>query len=121
MLLAYLTRVRDGIDYTDLVLIPDKPDSLTVPTSVFLLSETIYAVYRIGPEEAFITNLDTDGGLIIQPMEPAGLYLTLNLPVRPGFRVRRIKLIRTGERSCKVYYEKDRSGWEEYIANKQRV
>lgn len=123
MLLSYLTRTnKDGVDYVDLCIIPDKPDLLTVPTSIFLLGETTAAVYRVGPEEAFITNIDSDGGLIIQPMEPAGLYLTLNLAIRPGLRVKRIKLTRVGNsRDCKVQYERDRGGWEDYVANRQRV
>lgn len=121
MLVAYLTRIRDGKDYTDLCIIPDKPDLLTVPTSLFTLGETPVAVYRIGPEESFITNIEPDGALVITPIEPAGLYLTLNVAVRPGMRVKRVKVIRTGEKSCKIYFEKERAGWEEYLANRQRV
>ena len=122
MLLSYMTRInKDGEDYIDLCIIPDKPDNLSIPTSVFMLTETVAAVYRVGPEEAFITNLDTDGALIIQAMEPAGLYLTLNVAIRPGLRVRRIKLFRNPDRTCRVQYEKDRGGWIDYQANLQRT
>ncbi len=121
MLLSYLTRTKDGNDYVDLCIVPDKPDSLTVPTSIFMLGETPSAVFRLSGEEAFIANIDTDGGLIIQPLEPAGLYLTLNLAIRPGLRVKRIKLMRSDNRTCRVFFEKERQGWEEYQANRQRT
>ena len=122
MILAYITRTRNDQDYMELSIVPDKPDQLSIPVNVFTIHPTRAAVYRVSAEESFMAIADpTDGGLVLKAIEPAGLYLTLNVAIRPGLRVKRIKLLRREDGSCTTMYEKERGGWEEYVANHERT
>jgi hypothetical protein len=122
MLLAFVNRTRNEQDQLELCIVSEKSDLLTVPIRVFSLRAQDAAVYRAGPDETFTVNEDpNDGGLILSTSEPNALFLTQNHAVRPGMRVKRIKIVGTSEDNCQVYYDRDKGIWERWLANRERT
>lgn len=119
MLLAYITGFGEKNDQLELCLIPDKPDSLARPVPIRSLFPNTAGVVRIGPDEAVNINIDPEGAMVVSGVAPATIYLTPNLPMSPGFRARRIKLV-SSEKGYSTYYDRDKGNWDEWIANKER-
>jgi hypothetical protein len=121
MVLCFVAGLGLNQDEIDLCLVPDKPDSLSVPVRVKDLSATVAAFQRIGPEEGVTTTFDEqDGALVINALNPASIYLTPNLPQSPGYRVRKVKILLSQDGSYRTLYEREGKGWEEWIANRER-
>lgn len=121
MILAYVGGLGPQRDEIDLCLVADKLDSVAVPVRVKDLFPTSAAVVRIGLEEAVIVKRDeTDQSLIIAALPPGGIFLTPNLMQSPGMKVRRIKVTGDSPEEYRTYYDRERSGWEEWVANKER-
>ena len=59
--------------------------------------------------------------MIIEAIKPKGIYLSPNLAERPGVMVAKVKIVKLGPRQYKTYYYKDRAGWEEFIANDDKI
>ena len=121
MYLAYYTGLGVNHDETDLCLITEKVDALTVPVRIRDLRPNPAAMHRVGPEEAVFMTIDSrDNGLVITPYPPGAIYLTPNLNQAPGFRTKRIKVVREGNQ-YHVFWDKERVGWEEWVANRERA
>lgn len=121
MFLAFVSGLGPDRIETDLCLVPDKPDIMTVPMRIRDIVPETAASYRIGAEEAVCAMIDpADGALVIAALNPGSIYLTPNLMVSPGFKVRKIKVVIEGER-YRTFYERERAGWEEWVANKERT
>ena len=121
MFLCYMMVTRNDATKAELCVVPDKLDALSMPILIRDLFVTTAAVFRVGAEEAMVIGPDEqDGHMVITALEPAAVYLTPNLSAFPGMRVRRAKVVPSGS-SFRTFYAKDRnSGWEEWIANRER-
>jgi hypothetical protein len=120
MLLCYCNGLGKEQNEIDLCFVPDKADGMTRPFRVRDIRVTASAVYRIGPEETLIAKFDPEGsGIIFEPIPPAGMYLTPNLSVQPGFRVKKVR-ISVGADGFKTFFDQERGKWEEWVANKDR-
>jgi len=120
MLLCYASGLGAQRDETDLCIVPDKPDLLSVPIRVRDFQPTIAAFHRVGPEEGVTVSVDeTDGGLIIAALNPGSIYLTPNLSQSPGFKVRKVKVFEDNGQ-FRTLYEREGKGWDEWIANRER-
>jgi hypothetical protein len=120
MLYCFMAIEREGRVSHELCLVPDKVDPLAVPVKIDDLMPTDAAVFRIGQEEA-CTVTNQGGELIISAWEPALVYLTPNLSAFPGIRAKHVKVVKTGEKSYRTYYSKDKSRWEEWTPSRERV
>jgi len=120
MILCFASGLGVNRDETDLCIVPDKPDLLSVPIRVRDFQPTVAAFHRVGPEEGVVVMMDpTDGGLVISALVPGSIYLTPNLMVAPGFKVRKIKIFEE-DGLYRTMYEREGKGWEEWTANKER-
>jgi len=121
MYLAYLHLRGFEAQAPVLCMLPDKPDEFTVPSRIDSLQVTEAALYRLGPLESAKIEVDpNDGGLVIEPVRPAKLYLTPNLPQSPGMTAKRIKIFRkdTGDSSQMAFetqYLQDGVSKEEWL------
>ena len=122
MLYCFMVVNRNGQFKSELCLVPDKPDPLAHPIVVRELFPTTSAVFRVGAEEVMTVSADEqDGQMVITALEPAAIYLTPNLAQFPGMRARRVKITPFGDGSVRTHFAKDRnSGWEEWVANRER-
>lgn len=120
MMLGYVSGLGRYHDETDLCVIAEKVDSVTVPVRVRDLVPQTAAVYRIGPEEAVTVTYDEEsGGKIIAAVASGVFYLTPNLIQSPGLRTRRVKIWLEGD-MYRTMYDRERGRWEEWVANRER-
>jgi hypothetical protein len=109
MIFAYILTSADH--YPEPCLVADKPSAYSRPIPVRLLRTTTSAVQLISNEEGITVDVDrSDNGIIIKIIKPCKLYLTPNLPEKPGFSVERIKVVQQGENQHKVFYAKEAIG-----------
>ena len=101
-------------------IIPDKPSSYSKPIPIRLLRETNTAMQLMSNEEGLLVRNEANA-LILEPMRPNKLYLTPNLPEKPGFSVLRIKIVAKTEDENEVHYQRSESKWEPWEPNKERV
>jgi len=115
MILGYIGGLAE---HPTLGLVPDKPSPWSVPLSVDSLELTECSVVLLSVEEGITVKKDESGGNTyqIEPCRPAKLYLTPNLPERPGFSVEKIKITKIGERKYKIYFDRSK-GWEPWTPN----
>jgi len=109
MLLAYVH--CDGAEGggPQLCIVPDKPDQFSIAAKVDMLGETTSAIYRVGPVESLITYRDPDdGGIIIKPIRPAKLFLTLNLSDSPGNSVDKVKILKGADGNFQSFFHQER-------------
>jgi hypothetical protein len=106
--------------YPELCLVADKPSLYSKPVPVRLLTETLSGAHLVSNEEGVLVSFDhQDRGMVLEPMRPAKLYLTPNLPEKPGYSVDKIKLIEVSEGKYQVYYDRTGKGWEEWHPNRK--
>jgi len=111
--------------YPELCIVADKPSELYKPIPIRLLRPTDCGVQLISNEEGIRVELDpSDNGIIITTIRPCKLYITPNLPEKPGMSVERIKAIPFEDGNYKVLYAKATIGgagsekdWEEWNPN----
>ena len=119
MLLGYTIGFGERHDELELCFVPDKPDLLSKPIPVRSLFPNPAGVVRVGPDEAILVNIDSEGMMVVSAVMPCAIYLTPNLPQSPGFRVKRVKFAQDGE-NWQTYYDRDKGNWDLWIANKER-
>ena len=91
------------------------------------LFETEAAVFRIGPTEAIRVWFDSDdGGKIIEPVQPAKLFLTPSLPDRPGVSVKAVKILRSDNDGHRAFFRQDRGPgaeeeWKQFVPNEVQM
>jgi hypothetical protein len=97
MLLAYShCAYPDKLSF-ELCLIPDKPDDFGRPMPLSLIEVTESAVLKVGAgESCLIRPTNKDGAIVIDPIKPAKIYLTLDRPDQPGFAVKTALLRKEG-------------------------
>ena len=122
MLLCYLPNRQNPDEAPTLFIVPDKAEPFAWPVKVRSLKEPFPAVCRVSGEETFIVTLDEDDGqMVIAAMEPTPFYLTANLNEKPGFRVRKVKITVDDKGKDRIYFARERGGWEEWIAHSAKV
>ena len=105
-------------NYPELCLVADKPSAYSKPVPIRLLRTTSSAAHLVSNEEGVLVSVDPqDRGLIIEPMFPGKLYLTPNLPEKPGYSVNKIKIIEISEHEYNVFYDRTSRGWEAWNPN----
>jgi len=120
MVLCFSSGLGPNRDESDLCIVPDKPDMLSVPVRIRDFRPTVAAFHRIGPEEGVNITFDqADGGLIIAALTPGSIYLTPNLAQAPGYRVKKIKIFEA-DGEYRTLFEREGKGWEEWISNRER-
>jgi hypothetical protein len=101
----------------ELCLVADKPDEFSVPVSIDSLIVTEAACIRLGPHEGVNVSKDPDdGGLVIDPINHAKLFITPSQPDLPGFRVLGIKMVKKPEGGYQTYFKQDKPEWREWNA-----
>ena len=120
MLLAYVPNIRDQNGLPTLCLIPDKQDKFSDPVPLNCLTPDSGAVYHIGSGES-VKVYTENNDVVIEPVRPAILYLTPDLPERPGYRVDRIKVQPRGDNRYHVFYDRDRQGWSVWSSNTEKI
>ena len=115
MLLAYSPYVTNERGYAELCIIPDKPDSLSVPYPVNKFFVTNAGILRLGPEEALLVESVTSSEVVFKALNPSKLFLTLDLPLKPGFHVNQVK-VQITERGYKSFYKREKPEWQEWVA-----
>lgn len=104
--------------YPEPCLVADKPSAYSKPVPIRLLRTTQSAAFLVSNEEGILISIDPqDHGMIIEPMIPAKLYLTPNLPEKPGYSVNKIKIIEVSENELNVFYDRTSRGWEPWTPN----
>lgn len=115
MFFGLVTRNPHG--YPELCLVAEKPSAYSQPIPILTLLETDYAVHLVSNEEAVTVSRDSsDNAYIITVIRPAKLYLTPNLPERPGYSVNAVKVKPINEILFDVHFDRDR-GWENWHPN----
>jgi hypothetical protein len=86
--------------------------STLVPTDI--------SVHYISIEESILFSLE-DGGKckIIQPVRPAQIYLTPNLPADPGFSVDAVKILTSNSGNEEIFYQRGGRRWENWEPGKR--
>ncbi|MCB0325587.1 MAG: hypothetical protein KDD69_18525 [Bdellovibrionales bacterium] len=103
--------------HPELCLVPDRPSAWSVPILVESLEPTESGVVLVSTEEGLTVKRDpADHSIELEALRPARLYLTPNLPERPGFSVTKAKCVPLGERKYRVFFDRDR-GWEPWQPN----
>lgn len=104
--------------FPEMCIIANKPSPYSKPIPIRLLRETNDALHMISNEEGLLVKNEGEA-LILEPMRPNKLYLTPNLPEKPGFSVIRIKIIAKSEDENEVLYQRTEKGWEAWKPNQQ--
>ena len=124
MLFAYMNCFGVESAHAELCLVPDRPDQFSVPVRIESLEATEAAVFRVGPVEAVTIKIDAlDRGLIIEPLSPAKLFVTPDLPQYPGVHVKKLKVLKLAERRYRTLFqqEKDRGEeWREWVPYREK-
>ncbi|MCI5066753.1 hypothetical protein MRY87_13615 [bacterium] len=105
MLLAYLHLSERE---PSLCLLAEKTDSFSRPVPVDTLPITDAAVCRLGPYESVLTRQDSDGWVVVTPMEPSKLFLTPQQIDSPGFEVVRLRLRITEEGAYQTEFQQQK-------------
>jgi hypothetical protein len=125
MLLSYYHCFGADKDYPELCILADKPDAFSIAVPLERIGVTSAAVYRVGPGEAFIADLDpSDGAIIIKPVASGKLLLTPDVADGPGMRVKKIKVRKLAPGKYQTFYLQDRNeegDWQEWDPTKRRV
>lgn len=118
MLFAYVSGVSED-DKPELCIVADKPSSFSVPIKVKTLRPTEAAVHIVSNDEGVTVTIDAqDHGTVIAAIPPNPLYLTPNLPHRPGFQVDRVKVVPQGKDEVITFFDRGR-GWESWTPNQR--
>ena len=106
--------------YPEPCIVADKPSVYSKPVPIKLLKDTEAAAMLISNEEGVLVSSDPqDRGMVIEPMRPAKLYLTPNLPEKPGYSVDKIKILEDSQENLRVFYDRSGKGWEEWHPNRK--
>ncbi len=121
MLLAYTYNHEIKNDKPFLAIIPDIiTDRTAKPVPIEKLSISDCAIFYVSNYEAVCVKRE-DNGLVISPLAGQRLYLTTNLPDRPGISARMIKITKGQNQSFVCHYQKEKdtsySEWTPYKIN----
>ena len=106
-----------GPEYPQLCVVADKPATYSVPVKVETLMETESAIHLVSNVEGLLVERgESQRSVVISPVLPSKLYLTLNLPERPGFAVEKLEIVAIGEGRHRVRFDRGR-GWEPWQPN----
>ena len=121
MLLAFVHCRGIDAPYPDLCMLADKPDQFSVPVPVEALRETDCALFRMGPYEMLrVQRVPEESAIVLDAVTPGKLHLIPPQQDRPGSEVRRLKIVRLGERQYRVLYlqeGRDPNAWKEWNPN----
>ena len=116
MILGYISGLETN---PVLCLVADKPSDWSVPVKIDTVEITAASVLLISNEEGATVKKDpSENGIHIEAIRPAHLYLTPNLPERPGFSVAKVKIVTIGDRKYKIHFDRGR-GWEPWTPNQK--
>ncbi len=124
MIFGYVSTTDEH--FPEMCIIPNRPSPYSKPIPIRLLRETNTAMHLISNEESILVH-NEENALVIEPMKPNKLYLTPNLPEKPGFSVLRIKIVATQDQNedfeaeNDVFYQRAENKWEPWEPNKARV
>lgn len=113
MLLALCTLPGKEDERPRLCLIPDKLTPGITPVNLEFAVPTLAAVHYLSADEGFVLREIDQGFKEIEALAPARLYLTPNLPSRPGFSVTKIKFKILGPQQYEVHFDRSK-GWEQW-------
>jgi hypothetical protein len=117
MYLAYsLVNIGSELEMR-LCLVPDKPDMFSYPIPVEKFLNCDSAVCRVGPgDTCTIQWLEAEKTFMIKAVSPSKMYLTPELPTKPGVHITRLRLIKRGV-SYETFYGQERDSadtWKEW-------
>ena len=113
MLIALCTLPGKEDEYPRLCMVPDKLAPGVTPVNLRFAVATTAAVQFLSSDEGYIVRQADSGFLEIEPLAPAILYLTPNLPSRPGFSVNKIQFKILGDNRYEVNFDRGK-GWEKW-------
>jgi hypothetical protein len=120
MLFGYVSGVSPDGDQPELCIVANKESGFSVPVRISSLRITECAIHMVSAEEGITVARDTEkqGAIVISPIKPGKLYLTPNLPERPGYTVDRIRVTRVEENKWAVEFDRER-GWTPWTPNER--
>lgn len=115
MILGYIGGIEEN---PLLALVADKPSPWSRPLPVDQLETTDCSVVLLSNQEGITVRPDEQQQQtkLIEPVRPSKLYLTPNLPEKPGFSVDKLKITPLSERKYKVFFDRGK-GWEPWTPN----
>ena len=113
MLLALCTLPGKEDEYPRLCMVPDKLSPSITPVNLRFAVTTDAAVQFLSPDEGYVVRQADSGFTEIEPLAPSILYLTPNVPSRPGFSVDKVKFKILGDNNYEVHFERGK-GWEKW-------
>lgn len=117
MIFGFVSGVATQGEAGELCIVADKASGYSIPVKVKTLRPTDAAVHLISNEEAVTVAIDAnDQGMIISPVRPSMLYLTPNMPEKPGFKVDKVKVIPQANNTYRCFFDRGR-GWENWTPN----
>ncbi len=114
MLVALCTLPGKEDELPRLCVIPDKLIPGVTSVNLEHVQVTESAIHYLSPDEGFVIRSLEDGFKELEPLLPAVLYLTPNLPSRPGFSVSKVKFKFIGDNRYQVFFDRAAKGWEQW-------
>lgn len=117
MYLAYCLIAESGTSSLRLCMVPDKPDEISIPIPVDRFINCEAAICRVGlGDSCTIKWLEEEQSFLIKSVSPSRMYLTPELPTKPGVWVTRIKVKKQGASYTTLYgQERDEADqWKEW-------
>ncbi len=120
MIFGYVSGVSAESDQPELCIVANKESAFSVPIRISSLCITDCAVHMVSVEEGITVSRDTEkqGAIVIAPIKPGKLYLTPNLPEKPGYSVDKIRVARLEENRWSVEFDRER-GWTKWNPNER--
>jgi len=117
MILGYVSGVLPDNDKPQLCIVADRPSDYSVPIRVESLISTDCAIHLVSNFEGLlIESGELPQSVIISAVRPAKLYLSPNLPEKPGFSVDRVLIAASTSGSFNVRFDRGRN-WEDWRPN----
>jgi len=93
MLFGYVPVQVDDQEEVRLCVLPSAPDIMSRPLRLDLIKPTKTAVYFLSPQEAVMSHWDEEkNALVVVSVIPSVIYLTPDLPDKPGIMARKLRI-----------------------------
>jgi hypothetical protein len=118
MIFGYISGVSKDSERPELCVTADKPSYFSKPVRIDSLRSTEAGVHLLSIDEGFTVTKDkSDGSITISPVPPCILYITPNLPHKPGFKVDQVRVTKIGTTGEERAFFNRGKGWEPWTPN----
>ena len=107
MILGLAPITEAGQLRVELCVMADKPDVSNKPIPVSMLPTSDFAVFFVSNTEGCMIKEDpSDRSLLITPLSPTKIYLTPDVPERPGYSADQVKIYPLGDGEYRIEFER---------------